>query len=545
MEKIKKIALISLIWLLTIFFISVVQTHPIPISITSAPIFQIPMIFWLVMLISPFLLYIISKDSKNPLVPLVCVILYYFIFYCYGLYFISHPTISDISSSAKFEEILPSITHINLQGFDIVRYAEVAQYFQWPVFFIFSKIFTSILGIGPIQTINLGFFSLLLILPVLLSLFYKRSNNVENATVYFILPALYLTLGWYLINSQFVPQFLALFYIFILFGCYLKYKKEKNPSFLFLMIIFYVLTVFTHSFMFIFFLVAIIFEIYWSEYVEMKKVKFISYGLIIIFFAILFPYLGTFYSMATTSVGGGSWYIFQSFFSQTTPGSGYQLQPLYHLVPIIYDQLMSSITKVVIASVFSTVAIGLLYYIFKKRSLPDLSILIGCASWFVLGLSNLVLGERALQVAALPLARYFKYPHKLFSYLSKVVVVVILIAPSLFVANDMINSSIEGGGLIQDLEENIAGRFMDKHLINESIVSAAHNPYPTGYPSGFRIFGPGYIIEQEYEWEILDFVLDSPKLQKRLMYLDILLPKNPYDSVVYDNKDIEIAFFSK
>ncbi|GAG82730.1 unnamed protein product [marine sediment metagenome] len=75
--------------------------------------------------------------------------------------------------------------------------------------------------------------------------------------------------------------------------------------------------------------------------------------------------------MATTSVGGGSWYIFQSFFSQTTLGPGYQVQPLYHLVPIIYDQLMSSITKVVIASVFSTVAIGLLYYIFKKRSLPD------------------------------------------------------------------------------------------------------------------------------------------------------------------------------
>lgn len=547
MEKIKKIALISLICLLTIFFISVVQTYPVPISITSATLFQIPMIFWLVMLISPFLLYIISKDSKNPLVPLVCAISYYFIFYCYGLYFMSHPTISDISSSAEFQEILASVTHINPQGFDITRFATTARYFQWPIFFIFSKIFTSILGIGPIQTINLGFFSLLLILPVLLSLFYKRSNNIENATVYvyFILPTLYLTLGWYLINSQFVPQFLALAYIFILFGCYLKYKKGKNPLFLFLMIIFYTLTVFSHSFMFIFFLVAIIFEIYWSEYVEMKKVKFISYGLIIILFAILFPYLGTFYSMVTTSVGGGSWHIFQSFFSQTTPGPSYQVQYLYHLVPIIYDQLMSSITKVVVASVFSMVVIGLLYYIFKKRSLPDLSILIGCASWFALGFSNLVLGERALQVAALPLARYFKHPHKLFSYLSKVVVVVILIAPSLFVVNDMINSSIEGGRLIQDREETIAGRFMDKHIINESIALSAQNPYPTGYPSGFKKVIPEYIITEEYEWEILDFVLDSPKLQKRLMYLDILLPKNPYDSVVYDNKDIEIVFFSK
>ena len=109
----------------------------------------------------------------------------------------------------------------------------------------------------------------------------------------------------------------------------------------------------------------------------------------------------------------------------------------------------------------------------------------------------------------------------------------------------MINSSIGGERLIQDREENIAGRFMDKHIINESIVLSAQNPYPTSYPSGFRKFGPGYIIEQEYEREILDFVLDSPKLQKRLMYLNVSLPKDPYDSVVYDNKDIEIISFYK
>lgn len=541
MDKVKKIALILLIWLLTIFFISVVQIRPISISINAAPFFQIPIFYWLIMLVSPFLLYLIAKDSKNPLVPLLCVILYYFIFYSVGLYFMSHPTISDIGSSGEYQSIISSVTHIDSTEFDSKIFISAARYFQWPIFFIFSKIFTSILGIGPILTLNLGFFSILLILPVLLSLYYKKTKNIENDTIYFILPALYLTLSWHFINDQFVPQFLALIYLFILFGCYLKYANEKNPLFLLLIVIFYALTVFTHSFIFIFFLVAIVFEMFWSEYVEMKRSKVISYGLIIIFFAMLFPYMGNFYSMATTAIGGESWRIVQNIFSQSTSsGTGIPVHILYNLVPRIYDLFASSITKILMALTLSSVAIGAFFYLLKKRVSFDINILIGSASWFVLGLSNLVLGQRALQVAALPLAKYFKQNHKLFSYISKGVVVAILISPSLFVANDMINSSIQGDRLIQDFKENIAGRFMDNHLTNKSIVLSAQNPYPTGYPSGFRKSGGS-----GYELEKVNIILNSVKLRKRFIYFNISLPGGPYDSIVYDSRDIEISYLKK
>ena len=43
-----------------------------------------------------------------------------------------------------------------------------------------------------------------------------------------------------------------------------------------------------------------------------------------------------------------------------------------------------------------------------------------------------------------------------------------------------------------------------------------------------------------YEWEMIDIVLDTPKLQKKLMYFNITLPRNLYDSVIYDNEDIEM-----
>ena len=545
MDKVKKISLILLLWLLTIFFISVVQIRPIPISTNTAIFFQIPVIYWLILMVSPFLLYIIAKDSENPLIPLSCVILYFFLFYSFGLYFLSHPTISDIGSSGQFQSILSSITHIDPKEIDSEIYVSTARYFRWPVFFIFSKIFTSILGIGPIQTLNLGFFSLMLVIPILLPLFYKKTNNVEKISIYFILPALYLVLSWYFINDQFVPQFLGLIYLFSLFGFYIKYMNRKNPLFLLLLIIFYALTVFTHAFIHIFFLVAIIFELYWSEYVEMRKTKFITYGLVIILFAILFPYLDVYYNMATSASGGESWRIFQDLFSQSSSsGVGLQFQFLYHLVPAIYDQFASSITKVMMGAVFSIVVIGFFLYIFKRRKLFnfkrrdlfDISILIGSGSWFLLGLAKLVLGQRALQVAALPLARYFKNPHKLFSHIPKVIVIIILIAPSLFVANDMINSSIQGERLIQDLEENIAGRFMDKHVTNESLILCAQNPYPTGYPSGFR---------KAKTLEMVDIILNSAKLQKSYMFSNIILPGGSYDSIVYDNKDIEIVILEK
>ena len=535
MNKVKKIALILLIWLLAIFFISVIQTSPITISLTTAPFFQIPVIFWLVMLVSPFLLYIIAKNSKNPLVPLLCVTLYFFLFYSYGLYFLAHPTTTDIVNAIRPQYMLSSITHIGAEEISIERY------FNWPIYFIFSKIFSSILGIGPFQTINFGFFSLIITLPVFVSLCNKRNHKVENTSIYFITPALYLTLGFYFINDQFVPQFLGLIYLFILFGLYLKYRNNKNPLYIILMIIFYALTVFAHPFIHIFFLMLIVLEKSLSEYFEMKKHKIFYIGVFVSFFAIVFPYLGS-YSELIGNPTNETWWIFQRIVSERTNiVSGFKTHPLFNLMPRIYDQVISPITKYSMFAALFIVAIGFLFYLVKKRKLFDFNLLIASASWFVLGLTNLVLGQRALQVAMLPLARHFKYPNKLFSYLSKIVVVIILIAPSLYVANNMINSSIVGETFILDPEENLLGRFAEDHITNETVIFKALNPYPTSlYLSISGIKKSRKAFERPYTWELVDIVLNSPKLQKKLMYYNITIPRDLYDSVVYDNKDINM-----
>ncbi|MHA1491425.1 MAG: hypothetical protein ACTSRI_17455 [Promethearchaeota archaeon] len=534
MNKVKKIVLILFICLLNILILSFKLIYPISISLNTSVFFQIPLYFWLVIIISPFLLYAIAKTSRNKLVLIICAMFYFFIFYSFGLYFISHPTTSDIGGATMLQELLTYITHIGASEIS------VEGYLQFPVYFFFSKIFSSILGIAPILTLNLGFISLISLFPVFLTLFYKNRKNIANTEKYFIIPALYFTLSYYFLNDQFVPQFLALVYLIILFGCYNKYRKTENRLFFVFIVFFYTLTVFSHSFIFLFFPIAILVEYIWTEYVLRRK-NVISYEMIIMLFAIPSIYSYVYLEkIRTVSIFGGSSKIFDYIFSQSTPtGSGFQIRPLYHLVPEFYDQVFTFMSKGVVAGAFIIVTIGFLFYLLEKKRITDLGIIIGTFSWFIMGFFKIVLGQRALQIAPLALSSQFKHPHKIFSYLSKIIIVFILIFPFLGVANSLINESIAGERLIQDNEENIAGKFLDNHLDNVSNILVSQNAYPTGIdPNGIH-YGLKFITNIS-RIHLLDFIVISPKFLLGNMYYNIQLPINSEDFVIYNSRNIEI-----
>jgi len=541
MDKIRKLALISLMnLLLVLLFISIAQVRPISISATSAPFFQLPIVFWIVMIMFPPLLYTVAKNNKNPMIPIVCAVFYYFLFYSYGLYFISHPTITDAGSSAKAQEIIFSISHIKNQ----------LNYFTWPVYFVFSKVFTSILGTGPITTLNMGFFSLLLIIPFLTSLFYKKVPPMDDNIRYFILPALYLSLGFYFINEQFVPQFLGLLYLLMLFGCYLR---KKNKIYFIFTILFFILCVLTHAFMFVFFLLGIAVEklIELIKYrKEWRKIIFTPWKTLIIICFIMsiivilrFDMICLYFHRIINTPNqwkGQTWSILYHIISKDYLG-GSRVHPLYYIVPKIYDQIFSIATKGVILISFLIVGLGFL----KKRDIFDVGIIAGCVSWFAVGLIfPVILGQRSLQVACIPLSKYFKFPVKQWSLLlSRILLIFILLSPSLFIANDMINLSVEGNRFIQDYNENIAGRFMDQYIDNNSNVLTARNLYPTTYPNGFNRYTPTDLFKSRIKWGEINFVLESPKLQKRVIYLNVSFPTYPPKSIIYSN-DIKVVLTS-
>ena len=505
MDKIKKIALIIFICFLNVFLISLSQNFPISISLTNASLFKIPLFFWIFIGVTPFLLYIIAKSNKNKFIKILCAMFYYFIFYSYGLYFISHPTISDIGSSTVFQELLKSITHIG--AFEI----SIESYFQWPVYFIFSKIFSSTLGTGSILTLNLAFIILISIFPVFLILFYQNRIQFTSKSNFFIVTALFLTLSFFFINDQFVPQFLALMYLFILYGCYIKFQESKSLLFLGFIIIFYTLCVFTHAFMYLFFLLSIFVELIWSKYLDFKESNSISYELILLLIIIPFIYITVYLQRIRNVTFGQSNRIFESIASQRGSNDFYT-QHLYTLVPKIYDLIFSNLTKIIVATAFIIVAIGLFLYLYKnkKGNIIDLGIIAGTLMWFILGLSRMVLGQRALQVAPLALSTHYKNSHKKFLILTKIIIVLILISPSLFVANNLINESLSGERFIQDKQENIAGKFLDNHLYNSTfLVIGAQNAYPTGI--NFQNVGiPNSIDITNYNEfrQYIDFIVD-------------------------------------
>lgn len=531
MNRVKKLAVILFICLLNILLISLKQSYPISVSLNTAVFFQIPISFWLVLIISPLSLYIIARYSKNNFVPIICAMLYYVLLYSYGFYFVSHPTFSDIGSSAVFQEILANTSHIGAAEINIEAY------FQWPIYFIFSKIFSSILGIAPILTLNLGFVSFISIFPVLLFLFFKAKTNIVNKYEYFIILALYIVLSYFFINDQFVPQFLALIYLVILFGCYIRYIKTKNSLDLLLITIFYTLLVFTHTFMFLFFVLTVIFEKIWFEYVETKKSFGPSYEFLLLTILLPFTYFAIYLDLFTHSRFGESWRILESITSQRTLGVS-----LYHLVPEIFDQLFANITKVIVIGAFIIVSLGLLLHFLKKREITDIALIFSSFLWFVMGLFKMVLGQRAIQVIPLALSNFYNSSHRIFPYLSKVIIIFILISPSLFVANTIINDSIEGERLEQDTQENIAGKFFDNHLYNKTYyVIGSQSAYPTCL--NFRTASiPKSTNRDDVNAvrQYLDYIIFSPKLKLLYMYQNIPIPKKPQDFIIYTTKNVEI-----
>jgi hypothetical protein len=359
--------------------------------------------------------------------------------------------------------------------------------------------------------------------------------------MFFVIPVIYITLSYYFINDQFVPQFFGLIYLIVLFGFYNKYRETEHRLFFIFIVIFYTLTVCSHPFMFIFFIIAILVELIWTEYIYYGE-KLISYEMIIVLFSIPSIYLTVYLQqLRQVSIFGGSSKIFGYIFSEpVTVENGLSTIPLYHLIPVIYDQILTNLSKLVVAGVFAVVTIGFLIFFLEKRRVIDLGIVAGSLSWFIMGFFNIVLGERALQVTPLALANHFKQTHKIFSYLSMVVLIFILIFPFLGVTNTMVNESIAGERLVQDNEENIAGRFFDDHINGPKNISAAQNAYPTGVDQNGKDNPLRIIMADTNKPRALDFVILSSKYKLMSMYYNIRLKKNSLDSVLYKTQQIEI-----
>lgn len=546
MEKIKKAYLIILLTLVSILLFLIYNNKSISIEADSVVFYQMPLLFWIVLAIAPALLYFFSKDTKNQFIPIICASTYFFLFYSYGLFFLSHPTISDVESSSVTQNLLAYVSHIGV--------ADVASnsYLNWPIFFVFSKIFSTINDLGSIQTINIGFFSLLLILSISIVYFYhmKRPKRDKNSISYFVVPSLFLLLAFNFINAQFVPQFLGLIFLFFTFSLYLKYKKKKQPVHLFLLLLFFTVCVFTHPFIFLFFPLSVLIEKTLVGLINREKMKK-TFSWIMLLLMGLIVHISNFNFFIdktklifsdTIQSRGEAWWVIDWIWSNRNPiGPTYELYPFYNQIPQFVDDLMASMVKIIVVSSFIILSSFLLYSFFKKEKFFELSIIGSGILWFIAGLFEaLILGQRALQVVVLALTERLNKKNRWINNLSTLLIIYIVISPFLFISNEMINHSISGETFIQDFEENIAGKFIEKYHLNESVVlTSRKNLHPMKLSSLSIIYYTDMQIK-DIKWNEVDLLLNSIKMKKQTVFYNITFPNSYRFFEIYDNGNAEI-----
>jgi len=600
-RNMSKYLVLSSILSVLILLIIILLHRPIKISTEISSIFQVPLMFWLVMGISLSIIVISSFFSRSKYVNIFNSILFYFTLYSFNLFFYVIPTQSDIGSTRVVNYIFDNSVNITTSDYS---------YYEFPIFFTYSKIFKVILDLDTISWTNLGFFTLTLSIPLIFPLIIHLKYNFKEI-IYFLAPSIYIIMSLYFINDQFMPQYLALIYLIIVIGCYIQFKDFPSIKIYSLIIFFYILCVYTHAFMFFFFFLGVlyyqIFQINWS-FSFLKKIniyvnrhdtildisfdiynnfklytflllKYIILKLHVIYLRItnkkaykkisiplliIIYYIGyrtrfhqmdaEFERMITIDTRGGSWYLL-SYFTGNKESLGlisFRPDPLYHLIPNMFHGFTRYSSMLILIGL----VVLIFYTIFKikKGKIQYFDIFTSLGSFFFILIGFIfphLLGQRSLQVTFINMS---KYSNNIFNKENKIVIILIIIliiSPIIFTLNININNTIEGSKFYEDVGTVKGGQFLEintKENLSSFLVTD-RNLFPlypqehndTQHPYLPRT--PNFFLEENNTMNDIDIILYTPKLLNRMYYYDFdHLIDNMNFSVVYHQGDSKIFY---
>ncbi|MCK5773235.1 MAG: hypothetical protein KAH57_05555, partial [Thermoplasmata archaeon] len=210
MKKHIKYSILISILLLTLLINTILYYDPLVASTSVSLVEQVPILFWVLIMALSILVTYISIYSKSRGVNVLMATIYFFIFYSFNLFFKIIPTQTDIGDTSFFIPYLDNATHLDIG---------IYRYFEYPFFFLYSSVIKNVLGLDIYQNINYGFFSLILMIPIIMPLLIQKEIIKGAKVVYFLAPVLYLILVFFFFNDQFVPQFYGLIFLMITIGC--------------------------------------------------------------------------------------------------------------------------------------------------------------------------------------------------------------------------------------------------------------------------------------------------------------------------------------
>jgi len=337
---------------------------------------QFSFLIWPGIIFSLIGLFLTAFYSTRKSIKAICISLFPIILYIYVFYFSYIPS-SDSGGIKAMTEIFHQI------GID----SSIVSYFQYPTFFSVNEITSQVAGLD-INTTAIVFFTLygmLLSLFVFLFLNNEAYNNHYQIAVLGI--PLYFTVLFNYLNYQWVPQTLALVFLFVLL---ITFNRDGIKYKIFNLIIFIAL-VFTHAF------IPVIFLLFFGLYTIKKKEYFnIFIIMMCIYISVLIYYTTNFFPVIVNAFRE-TIYGFGGEYSSTIAASF--KQPTDYL-----DQIISLVNRIRIPLTLLIISVGFIIGFIKKRiSIITIILAITGGSYLIIGLFYSILGLRALQILVISL----------------------------------------------------------------------------------------------------------------------------------------------
>ena len=548
----RRIHLILLSWLLVIIDLTYILHYPkfSYAEFGTNVLNTIPLLHWILLTASSALLVLSMFRGRGRII-IISGLLYGMLFYITNLHFIVPYEQTDIWPSATIEFILSSGKIYSGTSYPL-------SYLSYPIFFTLVKNIILITGIGKISIYSTGLFVFLGAFYVGL-MFYYYDGDPRTAVLSL---ATYIILSFYVINDQLAPQTLALVFLPYLYRLTLDIMKNTTLSKLVIMVILWLALVFTHPFMFLFYMLPLIGAILYERVV----IKRTSLGGTVIGAVLLIGGAGLTYVFFNNllraplrrfinslgKVKGETWWVIANFFKKM--GSlgpvKYVPHPHYELISRPVVELQVWILRILLLAF-----LGIILYSFLSRirrsissrgirphpfqTVFEASIVVSSGFLFILGLVTTFLGQRVFQVAFIPLSRYLP-DFKKSRALRYAFIIILIIVPVAYTFNTLTNLTVGPQLFVEDGHLIISGYFGNTHIPSYSRVIVARELYPSQYPREIRKASfPRGPLTQKY----FDYLYYSPKFKHAAEYYGVdghYSLKSLTENVIYSNGIVEV-----
>lgn len=364
-----------------LFLFSFIQSYPIQLSEIGEKTFnQFHIYTWPAIILLILGTFIIGYISENKIIRGFCAAFIPLIFYSY-VYFFSYVPTSDCGNVRSMFLIFKEV------GID----ASYIPYFQYPSYFLNNELTSELLMLNA-DSLSFIYFSLYgFLLALFLYLLYHNISGEEYKRYAFVFVTFYFIGIYSFLNYQWVPQTLALVYMFNLIYLTSIIYKYKDIEYKYLLIFVFVPFVFSHAFLPVIFIIFFGFIMFKRESLRTTFILLVSANAIVMIYFTTY-YFPFFIETLQQSISG--------FSGEYSSRIAQSFQPPEELL----SQIISNINRFRVPITWVIMGLGSLIIFFRKK-MQSFVFRLGFAGglYLIVGILLSVMGLRSIQIILIPM----------------------------------------------------------------------------------------------------------------------------------------------